>query len=113
MSRPDLPDTYIGWGTNTKPALDPKIGPKTKVFFSPRGSLRPYLGGEIIHKEELLLGLGVIYYASNQVSLEFGYRDSVYQDSKLLEEYRNSNDQKIDPWDEMNPVFYIGGVLRF
>lgn len=106
-----MPDKYIGWGTNTKPALDPKVGPKTKLFFNQGGKIRPYLGGEIIHKEKLLLGVGVIYYADEQISWEIGYRDRVFKDDRFLEEYRN--DQRMDPWDDMNPMLYIGGVLRF
>ena len=109
-----MPDKYIGWGTNTKPTLDPKVGPKVKAYLNQEGRIRPYVGGEIIRKQELLLGLGVIYYASEQVSLEIGYRDSVFKDDKLLEEYRDtSSTQRMDPWDDMNPMFYIGGVLRF
>jgi hypothetical protein len=105
-----MPDKYIGWGTNTRPVLDPKVGPKTKAFLNSGGKFRPYVGGEIVHKEELLLGLGVIYYAGKEVSFEIGYRDSVFKDDKLLEEYRD-NAQRINSWDDMNPMFYIGGVL--
>lgn len=112
LSRSGFEDKYIGLGTNTKPALDPKVGPKTKAFLNSGGTIRPYIGGEIIHKEELLLGLGVIYYVSQQVSLEIGYRDSVFKNDKLLEQYQD-HAQNIDPWDDVNPIFYIGGVVRF
>lgn len=112
LTRPNMPDKYIGFGTNTKLTLDPKVGPKAKVFFTDHGMLRPYLGGEIIHKEELLLGLGVIYYANEEISWEIGYRDSVFKDDRFLDDYRDSA-QRIDPWDDMNPMFYLGGVLRF
>jgi len=112
LTRPNMPDKYIGWGTNTKPALDPKVGPKTKLFLNQGGQFRPYVGGEIIHKEELLLGLGMIYYTNEEISWEIGYRDSVFKDDRFLEEYRDGS-QRMDPWQDMNPMFYIGGVLRF
>ena len=113
LSRKDGTDQYFGW-SRSKTALDPKIGPKTKLFFTDSGRFRPYIGGEIIHKEELLLGIGVVYYQSNQVSWEIGYRDSVYKDNTLLDEQQDRDGAKsVSPWDEMNPVIYLGGVLKF
>ena len=106
-----MQDRYIGWA-NSKPGLDPKVGPKAKIFFTNSGNLRPYLGGEFIRQQELLLGLGVIYYVNENKSLELGIRDSVYRDSDLLERYREE-DIRIDQWQDANPSLYFGGVLRF
>lgn len=111
LTRADLTEQYIGWA-NTKPQLDPKMGPKTKCYLLNSGDFRPYIGGEIVRKEELLIGLGVIYYASNQISWEIGYRDSVYKDTTVIDE-SHKDSVTIDPWKEMNPVVYFGGVLRF
>lgn len=111
LTRPGLPDKYIGW-SRTKPGLDPRVGPKAKIFFTDQGRIRPYLGGEIIRQEELLLGLGVVYYVNDNKSFELGIRDSVYRDSGLLDRYRD-DDTRFDPWQDENPIFYFGGVLIF
>ena len=111
LPRNGEPDRYIGWA-RTKPCLDPKVGPKVKVYVTDRGSIRPYLGGEIIHQNELLLGIGMIYYVDDQKSLEIGIRDSVYKNDDLLNRYRD-NDFHNDPWDDANPMIFIGGVWRF
>lgn len=112
LSRPGMPDKYLGW-SNTNHVLDPKIGPKAKIYLTNSGSIRPYIGVEIIRQEELLLGIGMIYYVDRQESFEIGIRDSVYKNDKLLDDYRNDNGSRIDPFDDMNPMLYVGGVLKF
>lgn len=104
-------ERYIGW-SNTPQGLDPKTGPRAKVFLTPGGSIRPYIGGEIIRQQELLLGLGVIYYVGEEKSYEIGVRDSVYKNNDLLER-DDDMDRMVNPWTDYNPMIYLGGVFRF
>lgn len=110
FSRPEIPDKYLGWG-NTIPCLDPKMGPRAKAFLTPNGKTRPYIGGEIIHQEELILGVGVIYYDNENRSYEIGIRDSVYRNTDLSSRYKQ--DDGVDTWQDNNPMLFIGGVWRF
>ncbi len=111
LSRPGMPDKYIGW-SNTKPKLDPMIGPKTKLWLVDQSKFRAYLGGDLIHREELLMGLGVVYYASENKSFEIGIRDSVYKNTDLLDGY-GEGIYRMDPWAEGGLKIFIGGVLIF
>ena len=112
LSKPGISDKYIGW-SNTKPQLDPKIGPKVKIFTTQCGDIRPYIGCDIIHQEELLLGIGVVYYLDGKDSLEIGIRDSVYKNTDILHEYKEEDRRTYDSWLDENPMIFLGGVVRF
>jgi len=107
----DRPDKYFGWA-NTPPNLDPKVGPKAKIYLTDHGDFRPYIGGHIIHQEELLLGFGVIYYASDKKSFEIGIRDSIYKTEKFSDKLEKDS-VNYSSWEEQNPILFIGGVVRW
>jgi hypothetical protein len=103
-------DRYFG-NANTKPQLDPKMGPRAKLYATNSGNIRPYIGAEVLHREELLIGLGVIYYLSESSSIEIGYRDSVYETTHYFDERDSGN--RDDQWLQINPLFFLGGVIRW
>lgn len=109
LSKGEVRDKYFG-NANTKTYLDPKLGPQTKIYFANAGNIRPYIGGEILHKQELLFGVGMIEYLSEHASLEIGVRDSIYSTTRPL---NGEREVSYDSWDGYNPMFFVGGVIKW
>jgi len=107
VKRPGQSDYYAGWA-HSRENLDPKLGSKGKIYFIDRGDVRPYLGGNF-RKNNLRFNVGVIYYSSDDVSLEIGWRKSLL-DIDVLDDHRIWT---IDPFRDAEDIIYIGGVIKW
>ncbi len=107
IRRSGQPDHYLGWA-HTRKNLDPKLGSKGKFYFIDRGDVRPYLGGNF-RRNNLRFNVGVIYYSNDDVSLELGWRKSLF-DVNILDDHRI---QTIDPFRDAEDIIYIGGVIKW
>ena len=101
------PDHYYGWA-NSKKGLDPKLGSKGKLFLIDRENIRPYIGGNL-RRNNLRMNFGVVYYTSDDVSLELGYRRSLFD----VDHLDNHKVRTIDPLKDAEELFYIGGVIKW
>ncbi|MEE8113626.1 MAG: hypothetical protein V3T23_04650 [Nitrososphaerales archaeon] len=108
FTRGGLPDQYYGWGVSRK-GLDCKLGPKTKIFLTPGGDIRPYVGGSF-RRNDLQIGVGVVGYFSRSSSIEIGYRTTI-QDITSLDDY-NNRIRTIDLLKDAEELFFIGGVIK-
>jgi hypothetical protein len=95
---------YISLGEVRRKDQDPKLGPKGKLWLT-NDPARLYLAGST-RRKRLTLGIGMIYYFSEQSSLELGYRSTFYQ--FLPDERRD-----IDFWNETPHMFFIGGRINW
>ena len=102
-------DRYLGWPT-IRPDLDPKLGPKGKLFFTPPGYLNLYIGGRFA-KRRLTANVGVIQYLSERSSLEFGYRNILFEtDNEHFGDITG-----IVGWHDIDGehMIYFGGTIKF
>jgi len=102
-------ERYLGWGT-TRPNLDPKIGPKGKLYLLPQSRINPYLGGKF-SKRRLTGNIGVIYYWSSRSSLELGIRSLLFETDNHHFGDRTGGVN----WDDNDDkyMFYFGGRINF
>jgi len=110
LERRGQPDRYYGWAKTVK-NLDPKLGSKGKLYFTDRGNIRPYIGGNF-RRNNARVNLGVIHYLSRTSSIELGWRRSLFS----VERYHNFNNSRVyrvNPFKDAKEIFYIGGVIRF
>ena len=107
LKHPGMPDRYYGWAKTHK-GLDPRLGSRGKIYFTNKGSIRPYLGGNL-RKNSARINLGVIYYLDNTTSLELGWRKALFEINQL----NHRRLRKRDPFKDAQEIFYIGGVVRF
>lgn len=106
-ARKGAPDYYYGWA-HSKPHLDPKIGPKGKLYLIDEGATRPYISGNL-RQGNVRANLGVIYYIDDNRSIELGYQRPLI-DLQFLDRRRIRG---LDPFKDAQELFYIGGVLKF
>lgn len=102
-------DRYIGWVT-TRPKLDPKLGSKVKMYLLPPSRMNPYIGGHF-SRRRLTMDVGVLYYLSQTVSLEMGYRSLMWEtDSDHF-----GNDTGDLTWrdNDADQILYFGGRINF
>lgn len=102
-------DQYLGW-VKTKEEIDPKMGPKGKLYMAPTGDTHLYGGGDF-SKMRLTISVGMIHYLNETMSLELGFRTQVFE---------TDNDNFGDAtgnvsWNENDgdDLFYIGGRIIF
>lgn len=102
-----MSDLYLGEKISKK-HLDPKFGPKGKLFLRKRGWIRPYLSGDFYRRRNLSPIIGVIMYPSNNASIVLGYRRSIWENS-----WRVKPDDNRDTWRAPKELFWIGGKIVF
>ena len=100
-------EQYLGTVKNQD--LDPKLGPRTKLWINPDSEIIFYIAGEVRNKEYLIFGIGTRIILDDETSIEVGIKDSVYLTTKWSED----NNYSKDFWDNADRVIYIGGVFKF
>ena len=102
-------DQYLGW-VNTKEELDPKMGPKGKLYITPTRDTHLYGGGDF-SKRRLTISVGMIHYLNETISLELGFRRQVFE----TEDNNFGDTTGSISWNENNgdDLFYIGGRIIF
>jgi hypothetical protein len=109
LRRPGLPDLYIG-GPDYKRYLDPRLGPKGKLYLKTKGKVLPYLSGDFYRRKNLSPIVGLMIYPTRTCSIEIGYRRSIWEnDWRVADERRGG----INQWRAPRVLFYIGGKIVF
>lgn len=91
--------------------LDPKIGPKARMWLVTQGTFWPYVGGDFRDAQYLTGTLGTMIYISDQASFEIGYRGLLYQND-TLRSYEDDNGS-VNLWEDAPSMLFIGGVFFF
>lgn len=87
---------------------DPKLGPGYRLSFrQDKSKTQAYVGGEVYRQTRLTIGTGVIHSLSDSSSLEIGYRSMLWrnEDAPMIID--------IDPWEETQGMFFIGGRINW
>lgn len=105
----DGQDRYIGV-VHSVPRLDPKLGPKAKLWLAPRGSTwNPYMAGRF-SRRRLTINAGVILYLSPRSSVEIGARREIWTtNNPTFGDTIGSFDWEDIPGD----FIYFGGMYTF
>lgn len=90
--------------------LDPRIGPKARVWLATEDTFRPYIGGDLRDNQYLTSTIGSILYLGPDTSFEVGYRFLLYQNDTLKQYEEND---AINIWDDSPSMFFFGGVFFF
>jgi hypothetical protein len=109
LKRPGLPDLYIG-GPHIRPHLDPRLGPRGKLYLRKHGDVLPYLSGDFYRRRHLSPIIGVMIYTTENSAIEIGYRRSIWENDWRIGRERSGG---INSWRSARDLFYIGGKIVF